>query len=345
MVVLRPRINSTLADYWRPRYLPGNEASALSFLHVQLAQLTPYLAIAGRFGGGIDLIVGALAAVGVAALAFMGRFALAALLPVTLAVTIVASAASVYPFGDERTSTFWLVMVPVLMAIGVAAVIHAVSFGAKTSAAAPDPATQRGRRGRARWTAAVAATVIAVAALATVNARWIDVRSVAINTENPDSQISYVEAHFRAGDVILVNEEAAYAFAYYYKTPPGSYPSTTVSATGFFPAYPNAPWVIALTNRDQPAISDAVEQAADMIAAEPAGHRGRIWIIRDHVARGEATFWLNALTGGRETTIKFPRQGDGVRPEPLLLYRPAIHAGTPAPLLGASAGPWQQMLS
>ena len=116
--VLRPRITPSLAYYWRPRYLPGNEPNALSFLHVQLQQLTPYLAISGRFGIGVDLIVGVLAALGFAALAWMGRFALAGLLPVTLAVTIVASAARIYPFGDQRTSTFWLVMVPVLIAIG-----------------------------------------------------------------------------------------------------------------------------------------------------------------------------------------------------------------------------------
>ncbi len=335
VVVLRPRINSTLAYYWRPRYLPGNEANALSFLHVQLHQLTPYLAIAGRFGIGVDLIVGALAALGVAALAWMGRFALAALLPVTLAVTIVASAARVYPFGDQRTSTFWLVMVPVLMAIGIAAVIHA--------ALRPRGGTSV-RADLTRWVAALAATAVVVTVLATVNARWINVRAVAINPQNPYAQIAYVQAHFRPGDVIVVNDEATYAFAYYYPTPPGSYPASTVSANGFYPAYPNAPWIVALTNRDQRAIAGAVEAAVDMIAAEPPAHRGRIWVITDHVADEEAGFWRNALAGGSATTITLTRR-DGQRPEPLLVYLPAIHPAAPAALWGASAGQWQRMLS
>jgi hypothetical protein len=114
---------------------------------------------------------------------------------------------------------------------------------------------------------------------------------------------------------MLVNEEASYAFAYYYLTPPGSYPASTVSANGFFPAYPNAPWIIALANRVQRTITDAVEHAIDMIAAQPPGHRGRIWVVRDHVSRWDAAYWRYAL------------------------------AGTPAPLRVASVRQWQPMLS
>jgi hypothetical protein len=183
-----------------------------------------------------------------------------------------------------------------------------------------------------------------VTALATVNSKWINVQAIAINPQNPYDQITYVEAHFRPGDVILVNDEASYAFAYYYPTPPGSYPSSTVSANGFFPAYPYTPWIIVLTNRDQPAITDAGERAVDMIAAEPPGHRGRIWVIRDHVASEEAVFWGYALAGGTATTITFRKHG-GPSPEPLLVYQPAIRAATPAALWGASAGQWQRMLS
>jgi hypothetical protein len=339
VVVLRPQINLGLANYWRPWYLPGNKPNALLFLQAQLARVAPYLAVAGRSGIGVGLFVGAMAALGVVALARMGRYALAALLPATLAVSIVASAARLYPFGDERTSTFWLVMVPVLMAIGVAAVIHAVSSGRMT------PGTTRSPGGaRARWAAALAATAVAVTALATVNARWISVREIAINPENPYDQITYVEAHFRPGDVILVNEEATYAFAYYYKTPPGSYPATTVTANGFFPAYPDDPRIIALTNRDQPTIANAVARAVDMIAAERPGHRGRIWAIRDHLSLEETAYWRYALAGGTATTIRFPRF-QGHSPEALLLYRPAIRAAAPVALWGASVAQWQQMLS
>ena len=204
---------------------------------------------------------------------------------------------------------------------------------ARTPRTAPGP-----RRDWMRWTAAAAATAVVVTALATVNARLINVRAVAINPQNPYDQIAYVEARFRPGDVILVNDEASYAFAYYYTTPPGSYPASTVSANGFFPAYPNAPWIIALANRDQPAITDAVGQAVDMIAAEPPGHRGRVWVITDHVAPQEAGFWRNALAGGTATTVAFPKQ-DGQEPEPLLVYRPGDPPGRPGGPVGCLRRP------
>jgi hypothetical protein len=117
-----------------------------------------------------------------------------------------------------------------------------------------------------------------------------------------------------------------------------------VSANGFFPAYPNAPWIIPLTNRDQPTITDAAEHAVDMIAAEPPGHRGRIWVVWDHYSTAEAQRWENALAGGTLTTITFPWHG-GQPPEPILVCQPAIHAAAPAALWGASAGQWQGMLS
>ena len=58
----------------------------------------------------------ALTIAGIAALALLGRYALAAMFPVTLVIVMTASAVHQYPFGDERTSTFWEVMFPVLMA-------------------------------------------------------------------------------------------------------------------------------------------------------------------------------------------------------------------------------------
>jgi hypothetical protein len=325
VVVLKPRMNPGLAYYWRPRYLPGSESSALGFLRVQFDQLTPYLAFTKHYGPGTGVVVAALAVLGVAALVALGRVAMAALLPVTLMIAIAASAASVYPFGDQRTSTYWLVMVPVLMAIGVAAVIHGAAGRLRTWA---------------RWTATLGATAAVLACYALVNSTWVSVPAVAVNPQNPYAQIAYVAAHFRPGDVILVNEEGSYPFAYYYPTPPSAYAPVTTTATGFIPAYPATPWIITLTDRNQRAISEGVAQAVDMIAAEPPGHRGRIWVIRDHYSSVEAQLWGYAMAGGTLTTISFPR-----RQEPLLVYRPAIHAPAPASLWGTSASRWQQMLS
>jgi hypothetical protein len=334
LVVLKPRINGQLAYYWRPNYLPGNESSALSFLHVELHDLAPYLAFVHQAGIVALLLVALLALGGVVALALLGRLALAALLPVTLVVVLVASAAKIYPFGDERTSTFWLVMVPVLMAIGIAAFI----------AWATGPISH-GRRGRGwlGWTVALAATAVVLGGWAVANKDFIGQRAVAVNVQNPYAQITYVEAHWRPGDVILVNEEASYAFAYYYKIPASAYPEVSNSANGFIPTYPNTPWIIVATNRDAPTITDAVEQAEDLIAAEPAAHRGRIWVIRDHVAKEEADFWQDALAGSHQTTIKMARF-NGRPQEPLLVVRPALHSAAPT-LPGSASSPWHPPLS
>ena len=116
------------------------------------------------------------------------------------------------------------------------------------------------------------------------------------------------------------------------------------SANGFVPQYPAAPWIVALTDRDAPTITDAVEQAEDLIAAEPAAHRGRMWIIRDHVAEEEAGFWHNALAGSRMTTIRM-RKFNRRPQEPLLLVRPALHGPAPSPLWKGASNPWQPLLS
>jgi len=61
-----------------------------------------------------------------------------------------------------------------------------------------------------------------------------------------------------------------------------------------------------------PSIADALARARAEIAAEPAGARGRIWIIRSHASMDEILKWRQALAGDRVTTIP-------VGQEPILL--------------------------
>ncbi|HTU76174.1 MAG TPA: hypothetical protein VMG38_21865 [Trebonia sp.] len=333
-LVLKPRINPALAYYWRPNYLPGNEHGALSFLRVELHGLLGYLAFVHQAGAGSVTVVAVLALWGAVALAMAGRLALAALLPVTLIAVIVASAARIYPFGDERTSTFWLVMVPVLMAIGIAAVIGWATGRIPRSGRVP---------GWLGGAAALAATAVLLGAWGQANSAWIGRPAATINTQNPYAQVSYVEAHWRPGDVILVNEEASYGFAFYYRTPASAYPAVANSANGFVPQYPSTPWIIVATDRDAPSITSVVAEAEDLIAAEPAGHRGRIWVIRDHVAREEAGFWHNALAGSGLITIRMAKL-NGRLQEPLLLVKPTLHTASSA-LPGSTGNRWQPMLS
>src|SRR5260370_18139236 len=115
-ILIRPQVTRKLVIYWARFYAPTRRpAAALPLVGHQLRHLAPYMG----FPFAVDA-VGVLA--GIAALVWLRRFALAALFPIMLVITIAASAAHKYPFGDLRTSTFWLVAVPVLIAVAVAAV-------------------------------------------------------------------------------------------------------------------------------------------------------------------------------------------------------------------------------
>jgi len=285
-VLIRPQVTPTLTAYWAPFYVPRS-GSAVSFIGSHLRYLAPYLGFRYLV---IDLL---LALAGIAALIWLRRFALAAMLPLTLAVLIGVSAAGQYPFGDLRTSTFWLVTVPLLMAVAVAAA--------------------------ARWATAIdrrAPAVITAAALAVwVLATGPYIRSHPLPGENVRSQVAYLDAHFRRGDIVIVSYAASYAFAYYYHGADPSFRSDPVTANGHVPAYPGVPWIVTMTNRRAVDVANALATAEARIAAEPGGARARIWIIRSHLRPPEIRAWQRDLAGGRTRTIHVGR-------EPILLYIP-----------------------
>ena len=286
LTVVRPRIDPDLSSYWAPLYSPTQPAAAARFFWDELSQqLAPYLGFRAAHGTTWQLTVPLiLAGAGVVALALLRRYALAGLLPVTLLVVATASAARQYPFGDERTSTFWLVMFPVLMAIAVAALIH--GFGRLP-----------GRY--LRWTR-FALPVVAVAAGGAVIAcylqmAWPDVNSHPIAHDDPRSQIAYAQAHARPGDVYLVDFGATYGFAYYFRTPAPAYPAVPGNAAGFIPQYPGDSRVIIMTDRKAADFAVALRRAIAVIDAEPAGQHGRVWVIREHEFRDESLAWRSAF--------------------------------------------------
>jgi hypothetical protein len=285
--LIRPQVTPTLTAFWDAYYLPTRRTSAaLSFMHLRLDQLAPYMG----FGSLAVDAVGVLA--GVVARIWLRRYALAAMFPVMLAIVIVASAARRYPFGDLRTSTFWLVMVPVLMAVAVAAI-------------------GRLARPAGRWAPlAVAAVVLAV---------WVPatdpyIRSQSIPDEDVHAEVLYLEAHFRPGDVVVVSYGASFGFGYYYQRQP-SFP-VGHAPNGHLVAYPSVPWIQVVATPPALDIPDALARARAEIAAERPGARGRIWIIRSHVSVLELSEWRRALAGDRVRVIH-------VGPEPILVYTPS----------------------
>jgi hypothetical protein len=287
-VVDRQQIAHNLVSYWARYYVPTrNPSAAISFIYLQLRQLAPYM---GFRWLALDVT---LALAGIAALLWLKRLALAVMFPMTLAIVIVASAARRYPFGDLRTSTFWLVAVPVLMAVAVAA--------AGRWAAAID------RRGP--LIAAALALAVWVAATATY------IRSHEIPNEDVRSEVVYVSAHFRPGDVIIVSYAASYAFAYYYQANP-SFPADPAGPDGHIPAYPGVRSIVVMNNRRAADVANALAAATARVAVAPSGARGRIWIIRSHDTATEDQAWHRDLAGARVTVIH-------VGHDPLLLYVPS----------------------
>ncbi len=286
--IIRPQITHNLVAYWAPYYIPTRSPSAaISFIHFRLNRLAPYL-------GFPHLVIDALLALaGIAALLWLRRVALAAILPIMLASVIVASAARKYPFGDLRTSTFWLVAVPLLMAVAVAAAGHwAASFHRRAPLVA----------------AALALTVW-------VPATHSYIRSHRIPNEDVRSEVSYLTTHFRRGDAIIVSYAASYAFAYYYQQAQPSFPVGD-GPNGHIVAYQAAPWLVVMPQRQADDVANALAAARAKIASERGGTRGRIWIVRSHLARVEIQAWHRDLTGDRVRTIH-------VGSDPLLLYQPS----------------------
>jgi hypothetical protein len=226
---------------------------------------------------------------GIVALVWLRRYALAVLLPLILVIQVAGSVAGKYPFGDVRTSTFWLVLVPVLMAIAVAAIGHA---------------TRK---------APVAIALTAVALAVWVSATNSYMRTHPIPDENVHGQVDYMVAHYRAGDVIIVSSSSQYGFDYYYPDPPSAYVPVTYSPVGWVPMYPGKPWIVMPQGRNARAVADMLATARQIAARD----HGRIWIIRSHLVPAEAAAWNYYLKGDRVTTI--PISG----PNSLLLYYPS----------------------
>ncbi len=285
LTLLRPELSPKLTAYWDPFYAPtGSGAQAFHFVYRNLVALAPY----GGFRSlAVDTIV---VLAGIVALVWLRRIALAAIFPITFAIVIVASAARVYPFGDLRTSTFWLVMVPMLMAIAVSAVGR---LAARLDGRTP--------------------LLVGAAALAIwVPATNVYIRSHTIPNEDVHSQVEYLSSHFRRGDVVLVSYAASYAFAYYYGATP-TFPAGD-GPNGHIVAYPRLPWMVVLPQRQPVNLVNGLAEARRKIAAEPADARGRIWIIRSHQTPTEVLTWNRLLAGQAVQVIR-------VGPDPILLYR------------------------
>lgn len=288
-VLIRPQDTPGLQAFWAPFYVPTRSLSAsASFVILR------FHALAALMGFPLPAVdaVGVLA--GIVALLWLRRYALAVMFPIMLAIVIVASAARKYPFGDLRTSTFWLVLVPVLVMVGVAA-------AGRLSTALDS-----------RMPVVIAAAAVLI--LLPVARPYLRNHSLPPG-EDVHSEVTYLDSHFRRGDIVIVNYGASFGFAYYYPAQP-SFPAGHGTANPHVVAYPRLPWMIMMTGGRPVDVAAALAKARAKIAAEPASARGRIWIVRSHTSATEYQAWERDLAGKRAAAIR-------VGPEPILLYTPS----------------------
>jgi hypothetical protein len=168
----------------------------------------------------------------------------------------------------------------VLMAIAIAAAIHGLglAFGR----------LGRGVKGWALPAVAVAIATVAIAGY--IQQVRPDINSHLIANDDPRSQIQFAEAHYRPGDVFLVDFGASYGFDYYYRTPTTYFPAAPGNAAGFIPQYLD-PNVIIMTTRNAPDFAVAMRKAIAVLDSEPASEHGRVWVIREHTFPIENHAW------------------------------------------------------
>jgi hypothetical protein len=280
--------NLVESPHFQYYYVPLNEGlrPALSFIHENFST------VISQFGLGPDWLVVLLYGAGVVTLFRVGRPVTAVAVAALWPEMVVISALKLYPFMDSRTSTGLYAVSAVVAAVGVAGICALL-------------------RSYFRGSLAVGLAALAVAGF-TASA-YPDIRSHLIPDEDVRDQVSYVEAHAASTDVILVNLNSSFNFAYYWKLDRPAREATTVLDQLYEPYYPSQPRIVMAANRDRTQVDDALAKA---LAQSKARSCAPIWFVASHVDTSEAAYWAAALQQDHLTAT--PVGGDG-----LSVIRPA----------------------
>lgn len=264
----RPQRNGQLSAYWVDNFpslgeLPG-------YLGHQLGVLAPLLGLPW------PVFLG-LAAIGVVTVARLGHPATAVTLVLIPTGAVFAGVARVYPLLDQRTSHYLFVVLAVTGAVGVAGIPAAIRW--------------RGRQ----WVSGLV-TAASIAAFTLTNPGWLRHRTE--TGEDVRDEVAYVSAHWRPGDVVLVNDSAAYAFAYYWSGAQPIFVPSATQATGWYVRYPPGDRVVVAGSRDRETVQESLDLAGTL--ALPGG---RIWLVRSHQGADEMNYWQEVLAGYGVHTI------------------------------------------
>ena len=289
-----PANSGAMLNYWKSTFIPTDQGvhGAAAFAGARAARALATL------GLGPWMVAAGLAVAGVVALARAGLPATALVAPLLLAELVAAGLAGRFPFLDQRTSQFFLVLVTVVAAIGVAALATLVAGS--------------------RWTIVLGVGMVLLLAASFVPAASA-AAGKAIPDENVRGQIELVRAERRFGDVIVVSSGAAHAFGWYWPSPPTFVARPTFGTVTFQVDFPDLPEVVVARDRDAAGDREALSRL-------PEGAR-RVWIIVGHEPRSR---WERLIRGlGHVVTPP----GRPCRAFPAPVRRAARVSGGQCPLL------------
>lgn len=257
----------TNSPHFRYYYLPLNDG-----LHAALSFISQHFAVvATQFGLGPAWLAVPLYVAGVVTVFRTGRPATALLLAVLWPEMLLISALRLYPFIDYRTSTFLFAVTAVVAAIGVAGVCALLRSYLKGALAA-------------------GLAALAVAGFAITAQPYA--RSHMIPSEDARDQVSYVAAHAGPDDVIAVNLNTTFNFAYYWRHDRPARRANTVLIQQYEPYYPGQPRIVMAQDRTLAGVSELVAQA---VAQSRQHGCTPIWLVRTHIIATEAQAWPIAL--------------------------------------------------
>jgi hypothetical protein len=267
------------STFWDGYYLPVHHG-----LHTSLTWIIRKLAhLRSDFGLGPALVAVPLVLAGLATIVRLGRPATALAAAALLPEMAVLSALKVYPFGDLRTSTFLIVTIAAVAAVGVAGIAALIRHWLS---------------GAAAWLVPAVAAAAAVAGLLVTAGP--DVRSHPIPAEDVRDQANYVAAHTRPGDVILVNMNSNWGFAYYWPYGQPARRASTAVRQGYLAYFPDQPSIVVASNRDPAGVKAALASA---LARIRPGTCATVWLVRAHVLSAEQAAWTTALRAARLTPV------------------------------------------
>jgi hypothetical protein len=268
-----------LTAYWHNFYLPVSEG-----LHASLSFITAHFSAVGAYLGlGPAWIAVPLVVAGLVTIWQLGRPATALTVAILWPEMLVLSAAHQYPFLDLRTSTFLFAVTAAVAAIGVAGACALL---------------------RPRFRGTLAAGVAALALAGFISQAQPYIRSHRIPREDVRDQARYVAAHATRGNVILVNLNSNWGFAYYWpRGTPARRPDAAV-LQGYEAYFPGQPGIVVAHGRNSAGIEAALAQA---LARDH--DCGAIWLVRSHMTSAERHSWTRALRLDKVTATPAGRDG------------------------------------